>query len=78
MLESYAWVDKSAGVVRIPIERAIEVLAERGAAASRGAASRRRRERPGARRWSRPARRPAGPSAHDAPATAEPLAAEAA
>ena len=29
-LEEYAWVDKNTGVVRIPIERAIEVLAERG------------------------------------------------
>lgn len=29
-LEKYAWVDRPAGVVRIPIERAIEVLAERG------------------------------------------------
>ena len=30
VLERYAWVDKNGGVVRIPIERAIEVLAERG------------------------------------------------
>jgi hypothetical protein len=30
LLERYAWVDKNGGVVRIPIERAIEVLAERG------------------------------------------------
>jgi hypothetical protein len=30
MLNEYAWVNKSTGVVRIPIERAIEVLAERG------------------------------------------------
>jgi len=30
MLDEYAWVDKNAGVVRIPIERAIDVLAERG------------------------------------------------
>jgi hypothetical protein len=30
MLHEYAWVDKNAGVVRIPIERAIDVLAERG------------------------------------------------
>ena len=29
-LHSYAWVDRDAGVVRIPIERAIAVLAERG------------------------------------------------
>lgn len=30
LIERYQWVDKSAGVVRIPVERAIEVLAERG------------------------------------------------
>jgi len=30
VLEHYAWVDRDAGVVRIPIERAIEVLAARG------------------------------------------------
>jgi hypothetical protein len=29
-LHSYAWVDRDAGVVRIPIERAIAVLTERG------------------------------------------------
>jgi hypothetical protein len=29
-LGSYAWVDREAGIVRIPIERAIAVLAERG------------------------------------------------
>lgn len=29
-LSAYAWVDRDAGVVRIPIERAIEVLAARG------------------------------------------------
>jgi hypothetical protein len=29
LLTSYAWVDKSAGTVRIPIDRAIEILAER-------------------------------------------------
>jgi hypothetical protein len=28
-LRSYGWVDKNAGVVRIPIERAIEIMAER-------------------------------------------------
>jgi len=28
-LEGYAWVDRQAGVVRIPIERAMELLAER-------------------------------------------------
>lgn len=30
LLDEYGWVDKSTGVVRIPIERAIDVLAERG------------------------------------------------
>lgn len=29
-LSGYAWVDRDAGVVRIPIERAIELLAARG------------------------------------------------
>jgi hypothetical protein len=29
-LHSYGWVDRQAGIVRIPIERAIELLAERG------------------------------------------------
>lgn len=29
-LESYGWVDRNAGIVRIPIERAMKLLAERG------------------------------------------------
>jgi hypothetical protein len=29
-LDHYAWVDKNAGVVRIPVERAIDILASRG------------------------------------------------
>src|SRR5580704_13018891 len=29
-LNSYGWVDEKAGVVRIPIERAIELIAQRG------------------------------------------------
>ncbi|HEY8536815.1 MAG TPA: hypothetical protein VIL25_10200 [Vicinamibacterales bacterium] len=29
-LTRYSWVDRDAGVVRIPVDRAIEVLAERG------------------------------------------------
>jgi len=29
-LNSYGWVDKSAGVMRIPIERAMQLLVERG------------------------------------------------
>jgi hypothetical protein len=32
LLSSYGWVDRERGVVRIPIERAIEVLAARAAA----------------------------------------------
>lgn len=30
VLGSYGWVDRSAGVVRLPIERALELTAERG------------------------------------------------
>jgi hypothetical protein len=30
ILTTYGWVDKKAGVARIPIDRAIEILAERG------------------------------------------------
>jgi hypothetical protein len=30
VLHSYAWVDPEANVVRIPIDRAIDLLAERG------------------------------------------------
>ena len=29
LLDHYGWVDKSAGVVRIPIDRAIDLLAAR-------------------------------------------------
>lgn len=29
-LTQYAWVDRSAGIVRIPIDRAMQILAERG------------------------------------------------
>lgn len=32
LLGGYGWVDREAGTVRIPIERAIELLAERGSA----------------------------------------------
>ncbi len=32
-LEGYAWVDKDQGIVRIPIERAMQIVASRGAAA---------------------------------------------
>ena len=30
MLNSYGWVDKDAGVVRIPVDRAMEILANKG------------------------------------------------
>jgi hypothetical protein len=30
VLEQYGWVNKNAGIVRIPIERAIDVLAQKG------------------------------------------------
>jgi len=35
-LNSYGWVDKSAGVIRIPINRAIDLLAQRGLPARTG------------------------------------------
>ena len=34
VLESYGWVDRGKGVVRIPIERAMKLIAERGLPAS--------------------------------------------
>ncbi len=43
ILESYGWVDRTAGVVRIPIERAIELLPERQ---GRLAPAERRKEQP--------------------------------
>lgn len=30
MLTRYAWVDRGAGIVRIPVERAMQILSERG------------------------------------------------
>ncbi|MEK7409256.1 MAG: hypothetical protein AAB225_29685 [Acidobacteriota bacterium] len=30
VLYSYGWIDRSAGIVRIPVDRAIELLAQRG------------------------------------------------
>jgi hypothetical protein len=30
LLHQYAWIDKDKGIVRIPIERAIELIAQRG------------------------------------------------
>ena len=38
ILDHYAWVDKSAGVVRIPIDRAIDLLAARAGQTGQGAA----------------------------------------
>ncbi len=38
VLNTYHWVDKEAGVVSIPVERAMEVLAERGLPARSSAA----------------------------------------
>jgi hypothetical protein len=37
VLTSYGWVDEKSGVVRIPIERAMALLAERGTTATAGA-----------------------------------------
>jgi hypothetical protein len=34
LLERYSWVDREKGIVRLPIERAMELLAERGLTAS--------------------------------------------
>jgi hypothetical protein len=39
-LESYGWVDRNAGVVHIPIEEAMRLLAERGLPARAGEARR--------------------------------------
>lgn len=36
ILESYGWIDRAAGVTRIPIARAIELLTERGLPAREG------------------------------------------
>jgi hypothetical protein len=38
VLQTYAWVDKTRGVVRVPIERAMEILAQRGLPARAAAA----------------------------------------
>jgi len=35
-LESYGWVDRKAGVVRVPIERAFELVLERGLPKGKG------------------------------------------
>jgi hypothetical protein len=38
-LETYGWVDKEGGIVRMPIERAMELTVERGLPARAGASS---------------------------------------
>ena len=38
-LQHYGWVDRKAGIARIPIEHAIELLAARGLPAATGAAA---------------------------------------
>ena len=60
VLEHYGWVDKNAGVVRIPVERAIDVLAEKGLP-YRSAAPESRRCPSGRRRAPR---QPEGKGAH--------------
>ncbi|RMD85938.1 MAG: hypothetical protein D6815_00855 [Candidatus Dadabacteria bacterium] len=37
VLTSYGWVDREKGIVRIPIERAMDLIARRGLPARRGA-----------------------------------------
>lgn len=44
ILTSYSWVDRQAGVVRIPIDRAMDLLAQRGLPARSGAAARETRK----------------------------------
>ena len=39
MLEGYRWLDRGAGVVQIPIERAMQLVAERDAARSAAGAT---------------------------------------
>ena len=38
-LNSYSWIDKNAGSVRIPVSRAMDLIAERGLPAAKGAPS---------------------------------------
>jgi hypothetical protein len=40
LLDSYAWVDRKDGIVRIPIERALQLLSDPGSAAKHGVHSR--------------------------------------
>lgn len=47
VLSTYGWVDRGAGQVRLPIERALEVVASRGLPARAGAAPYRRFEASG-------------------------------
>jgi hypothetical protein len=50
ILNSYDWVDRDKGIVRLPIERAIEIIAARGLAATSEAQDRALAERPASRR----------------------------
>ena len=47
-LSTYGWVDQNAGKVRIPIDRAMDLLAQRGLPVRSGATTRRRRRIEGA------------------------------
>jgi len=35
-LSSYGWVDKNTGIVHVPIDRAIDLIAQRGIAETKG------------------------------------------
>jgi hypothetical protein len=48
-LEGYAWVDRDAGIARIPVARAMEILAARGAAAYAAPVQPERTPAPGSR-----------------------------
>lgn len=39
LLSTYGWVDRQAGIVRIPIDRAMEILSQRGLPSSPGSSS---------------------------------------
>ena len=56
VLNSYGWVDRKAGVVRIPVQRAIELLAQRGLPARQSSWRRAMKARLGLGRFSVPLR----------------------
>lgn len=68
-LSSYGWVDQKAGVVHVPIDRAIDLLARRGIAETKGSPG-------GPASPASPASpaAPAAPAAHSAPAAPSPAA----